>query len=271
MDWVSHIIDLLGRVRERRPLIQNITNFVVMNTTANALLAIGASPVMSHAPQELEDMLGLADALVINIGTLDKFWIESMYKAAELATDMGKPIVLDPVGSGATRLRTEVSLNLLRRYNISVVRGNFSEMASLLGSSVRTRGVDTSTYSREHAKKISVEVAREFGLVAAVTGPTDYISDGDIVLWTSNGHPMLGRVTGTGCIATALIGAFIAVSDPLDAGLSALTIFGIAAEKAFEEAMGPGTFHVKLYDWLYRIDGDLIRERAEVGSFEAEG
>ena len=266
VEWIS---SLLNRVRESRPLVQNITNYVVMNTTANALLAIGASPVMAHSIDELEDMLSLADALVINIGTLDRFWIESMYKAAEIASKLDKPVILDPVGSGATRLRTEVSLKLLKEYSITVVRGNYSEMASLLGDSIRTRGVDTSTYSEEGAKKISIEVAERYGVVAAVTGPIDYVSDGDKIYWISNGHPMLGRVTGTGCIATALIGAFTAVGEPLEATASALTVFGIAAEKAFEESDGPGSFHIKLYDWLYKVDSRLIEEMARVDWGEA--
>ena len=269
MSRVGWISSLLDRVRERRPLVQNITNYVVMNTTANALLAIGASPVMAHSIDELEDMLGLADALVINIGTLDRFWIESMYKAAEIASRMDKPIVLDPVGSGATRLRTDVSLKLLKNYSITVVRGNYSELASLIGDSIRTRGVDTSAYSEEGAKKISIDVAERYDVVAAVTGPVDYVSDGGRIYWVSNGHPMLGRVTGTGCIATALIGAFVAVGEPLEATTSALTVFGVAAEKAFEESSGPGSFHMKLYDWLYRVDSKLVMEMARVDWGEA--
>ena len=261
----------LMRVRESKPLVQNITNYVVMNTTANALLAVGASPVMAHAVEELEDMLNLADSLVINIGTLDSRWIESMYKAVEIAGRLGKPVVLDPVGAGATRLRTETALNLLSKDSITVVRGNYSEMASLLGEDVKTRGVDTSTYSPEGAKKISIEVARKYDVVAAVTGPIDYVSDGSTYYKISNGHPMLGRVTGTGCIATALIGAFIAVGEPLLATASALSIFGITAEKAIEESDAPGTFHIKLYDWLYKIDEKTVREYARVERYGVEG
>ncbi len=261
MDW---IIRALEKLREKKPLVQNITNYVVMNTTANALLAIGASPVMAHAVDELEDMLKLADALVINIGTLDEHWIRSMEEAARLAASMGKPVVLDPVGAGATRLRTKTALRLLEVGKISVVRGNFGEINALLGSYGGTRGVDSAVYDKEKARELAEKASREFGVVVAVTGPVDYVSDSKETYAVENGHPMLGRVTGTGCIATALIGAFLAVEDPLKATVSALTVFGVVAEKAFEEAPYPGSFHAKLYDWLYRVDSNILEKYARV-------
>ena len=261
MKWIAESLD---RMRRKRPLVQNITNFVVMNTTANALLAVGASPVMAHARGELEEMLGIADALVINIGTLDEHWIASMMEAVRTAKRLKKPVVLDPVGAGATRLRTETALQLLEEGEIAVLRGNFGEIAALLGEHGKTRGVDSAAYSPDEARELAIEASREFGTVVAVTGPVDYVSDGEKTYTVENGHEMLGRVTGTGCMVTAITGAFAAVEKPLRAAVSALVVFGVAAEKAYDEAPYPGTFHVKLYDWLYRIDGELVKKLARV-------
>ncbi|USS41750.1 hydroxyethylthiazole kinase [Thermococcus aggregans] len=265
MEWIGRALE---KLREKKPLVHNITNYVVMNTTANALLAIGASPVIAHAIEELEDMIALADALVINIGTLDEHKIYSMLKAVEIAKNLKKPVILDPVGAGATKLRTKTSLMLLEVGDISVVRGNFGEMAALLGEQGKTRGVDSLTYDKEAAKDLAKAVAKEFGVIAAVTGAIDYVSDGRRTYAIENGTPMLGRVTGTGCMTTAIIGAFLAVEEPLKASVAGLTTFEIAAEKAFEESPYPGSFHVKLYDWLYRIDGEVIKERAKVREVE---
>ncbi|USG99003.1 hydroxyethylthiazole kinase [Thermococcus argininiproducens] len=265
MRW---IIEALEKVREKRPLVHNITNYVVMNTTANALLAIGASPVMAHAIEELEEMVALANTLVINIGTLDEHKIYSMMKAVKTAKDLKKPVILDPVGAGATKLRTKTSLRILEAGEISVIRGNFGEIAALLGEHGKTRGVDSAVYDEQVAKKLARDASKEFNTVVAVTGPVDYVSDGEKVYAIENGTPLLGRVTGTGCMATAIIGAFLAVEDPLKATIAGLISFEIAAEKAFEDSPYPGTFHTKLYDWLYRIDGDLIMKRAKVKEVE---
>ncbi|WP_048146833.1 hydroxyethylthiazole kinase [Pyrococcus abyssi] len=260
---MNFIVEALNEVRKRKPLVHNITNFVVMNTTANALLALGASPVMAHAEEELEEMIGLADAVVINIGTLDSWWRKSMIKAVEIANEMKKPIVLDPVGAGATKLRTKVALEILDR-GVTVLKGNFGEISSLLGEFGKTRGVDSSEYDEEKAKVLALSAAKEFNTTVAVTGAVDYVSDGGKVFAIYNGHKLLERVTGTGCIVTAITGAFVAVTEPLRAAISSLVVFGIAAEKAYEEAKYPGSFHVKLYDWLYRIDGEVIRKYAKV-------
>lgn len=265
MKWIA---ENLRKVREKRPLVQNITNFVVMNTTANALLAIGASPVMAHAKEELEDMLRIANALVVNIGTLDEWWISSMEKAVKIASELKKPIVLDPVGAGATKLRTQTALKLLEAGEIAILRGNFGEIKALIGEHGKTRGVDSAGYDKEEALNLALTAAKEFNTTVAVTGPIDYISNGKKVFVVENGHPMLGKVTGTGCIVTALMGAFVAIDEPLRASTSALAVFGIVAEKAYEEAPYPGSFHVKLYDWLYRVDEALIEEKAKVREIE---
>ncbi len=266
---MQRIAENLKKLREKKPLVQNITNFVVMNTTANALLAIGASPVMAHALQELEDMLAISDSLVINIGTLDANWVESMKMAIKIAGDLDKPVVLDPVGAGATNYRTTISRNLLKKGNISILRGNFSEIQALIGKG-ETRGVDATGYNEENARDLAIKASERFKTTVAVTGKTDFVSDGNKVFAIKNGTPMLGRVTGTGCMVTAIMGAFLGVTEPVSAAVSSLVTFEVAAEKAYEESPYPGGFHIKLYDWLYRIDGEMINERMKVSEVGVE-
>jgi len=257
----------LKELRRRRPLVHNITNFVVMNTTANVLLAIGASPVMAHAIEELEEMINIADSVVINIGTLDESWVESMIHAVKIANEYEKPVILDPVGAGATRYRTSTALKLIEIGDIYILRGNYSEIKSLIGEKGRTRGVD-SISSGEDAKDVAVKASEMFNTTAVVTGKVDYVSNGKKCYAIENGTPMLAWVTGTGCMLTSIMGAFSAVASPLDAAIASLLTFEIAAEKAEEEAPYPGSFHMKLYDWLYRIDEELIRKRKKVREIE---
>src|SRR5205085_1901099 len=179
---------LLGRVRERRPLVHHITNMVVMNDTANITLAIGASPVMAHALEEVEEMVRLAGALVLNIGTLTPEQIEAMLRAGKRANELGIPIVLDPVGAGATHLRTQSALRLLRELNISVVRGNASEVGTLVGVAAETRGVDSISLA-EDREVVAGRGAHMFGCTVAITGARDVIADGQRMAWVENGHP----------------------------------------------------------------------------------
>ncbi|MEJ2233671.1 MAG: hydroxyethylthiazole kinase [Syntrophobacterales bacterium] len=244
---------LLEKLRDERPLVHNITNYVVMNFTANTLLAMGASPVMAHAADEVEEMVSLASALVINIGTLSKHWIESMLKAGRRANELGVPIILDPVGSGATSFRTNTFRNLVKELRLSVVRGNSSEILSIASDSIRTKGVET-THGVEQALETAREVATEIDSVAAITGPVDLITDGKRVIRCSNGHPMLGSVTGTGCAATVTIAAFASVTnDPLEATCAGLAFFGLAGEHAGTKTSSPGSFITSLLDALYEI------------------
>jgi hydroxyethylthiazole kinase len=248
----------LQRMRDKAPLVHNITNYVVMNSTANALLAAGASPVMAHAPEEVADMVGVASALVLNIGTLSTPWIEAMLIAGRAANAKGIPVVLDPVGCGATPFRTETAERLLRELEITVLRGNASEVLSCTSCSGRTRGVD-STISSLEIMEDARETARKLGCVVAVTGKVDVVTDGALTLLVSNGHPMLSRITGTGCAATAMIGAFCgAGDDPVSDAASALAFFGFAGERAAARSAGPGSFWVAMLDELASVrPGDL--------------
>jgi hydroxyethylthiazole kinase len=254
----------LREVRERKPLVHQITNYVVMNETANATLALGALPVMAHAREEVEEMVGLASALVLNIGTLSPHWVEAMLLAGRAANARGVPIVLDPVGAGATRYRTDTAKRLLDELEIAVVRGNVGEVATLVGIEAEVRGVESMDGST-HPGTVARKAAQAFGTVAAVTGPVDSISDGgDALHGVGHGHELLAAVSGTGCMATAITGCFLAVKPdaPVEAAVEALAAFGIAAEDAAQEARGPGTFHAALYDALAGLTPDVLDSRA---------
>ena len=252
----------LRELRERRPLVHQITNYVVMNETANATLALGALPVMAHAPQEVEEMAALAGALVLNIGTLSEHWVEAMILAGKATS---APIVLDPVGAGATRYRTETARRLLSELDVAVVRGNAAEIAILAGREAEIRGVE-SIGANDAPGEIARQAAKALGTIAAVTGPIDYVSDGERLIAIANGHELMGTVSGTGCMATAITGAFLATKPhaPLEAAAEALVAFGVAGEDAAGEAKGPGTFHAALYDALYNLDPATLDSRARV-------
>jgi hydroxyethylthiazole kinase len=252
----------LGLIRGRKPLVHQITNFVVMNETANATLAIGALPVMAHALQEVEEMASAASALVLNIGTLSDEWVESMIAAGRAANAAGVPIVLDPVGAGATEYRTDTSRRLLDVLEIAVLRGNAAEIATLAGRDAEIRGVEA--VGGGGGPELAREASSLLGPVVAVTGPVDHVSDGQAVNSVANGQELLGAVTGTGCMATAITGCFLGVrgDDPLAAATEALVAFGVAGEDAAEDAKGPGTFHAALYDALYALDPEKLDSRA---------
>jgi hydroxyethylthiazole kinase len=254
----------LRAVRERKPLVHNITNFVVMNFTANALLAMGASPVMAHAFDEVEEMVSHAGALVLNTGTLTNEWVAAMIAAGRKATEEIIPIVLDPVGSGATKLRTQSARKILAETRVSVVRGNASEILSLQDDKTRTKGVDA-VHDVDEAGRTAGILAAELGSTLAITGPVDLITNGRRVVRVSNGHPLMASVTGTGCTATAAVGAFLAVDrDPVSAAATALAFFGLAGELAGDSAAAPGSFMIKMLDALFTITPDQLQRDCKI-------
>jgi hydroxyethylthiazole kinase len=253
----------LERIRERTPLVHNITNFVVMNDTANVLLAVGASPVMAHAIDEVRDMVAHAGALVLNIGTLEDAWIESMLAAGAEANRRGVPVVLDPVGAGATPLRTGSVERILDKVRVALVRGNGGELSVIAGLAGQVRGVDSVAASAPEAAARTV--AARTGGAAVASGAVDYAADATRAAQIRNGDPMLGRITGSGCMATALCGAFLAVEpDPFLAGVEAMIAFGIAGELAARISSGPGTFRANLIDAVANLDRAAIQERTRV-------
>jgi hydroxyethylthiazole kinase len=252
-------------LRERKPLIHQITNYVVMNETANATLALGALPVMAHAVEEVEEMTRLASALVLNIGTLSERWVEAMLLAGAAASERAIPVVLDPVGAGATGYRTDTARRILDVVGVTVLRGNAGEIATLVGAQAEVRGVESISTGIAPAE-LAGQAARLLGVIASVTGPVDHVSDGERVLTVSNGHELLATVTGTGCMSSAMTGCFLAAKpgEPLEAAAEALAAFGVAAEDAAAGADGPGTFHARLYDALYALDPATLDGRARV-------
>ena len=250
-------------VRERKPLVHQITNYVVMNETANATLALGALPVMAHAREEVAEMARLAGALVLNIGTLSPHWVDAMLIAGKSANEAGVPVVLDPVGAGATTYRTETARRILDEVNVAVLRGNAGEVATLVGVEAEVRGVE-SIAAADDAAAIARVAASTLGVVASVTGPVDHVSDGERAAAIANGDPLLAAVTGTGCMSSAITGCFLAVAEPFEAAVAALAAFGVAGEDAAREAKGPGSFHVGLYDALAALEPESLDERARI-------
>lgn len=261
MTQAKEIWNDVEKIRAQAPLVHNITNYVVMNTSANALLALGASPVMAHAIEEVEEMVAIAGALVINIGTLSDPWIRSMFAAARAAGKRGIPIVLDPVGAGATRLRTNTALALLSEAPATIIRGNASEIRALALAEGATKGVD-SRHQAEDALAAAQSLYQSFGSVVSISGAVDLIVGGGPTIRIANGHPLMPRVTGLGCSASALTGAFAAVNPlPAKAAAHAMAIMGIAGALAAEKAAGPGSLQLHFLDALYNLSYDDLAKR----------
>ena len=254
----------VAALRAKAPVVHNITNFVVMNTTANALLALGASPVMAHAEEEMAQMVGISSALVINIGTLSPAWVKAMFSAAEHAAKRGLPIVLDPVGAGATDYRTRTARELLAAVPVAILRGNASEIMALCGAGAGTKGVD-SVDAAQDAVSAAQHLPKTHGPAVCISGATDHVVGAGGVIRVHNGHPLMTRVTGLGCTASALCGAFAAVTaDPALAAAQAMTVMGLAGEMAAARAQGPGTLQLHFLDALYRLGESEITQWARV-------
>jgi hydroxyethylthiazole kinase len=252
------VYDLLDRVRQQKPVVHHLTNWVTIYDCAQVVKTLGASPVMAHAPEEAAEMAQIASALVLNIGTLTVDFVEAMKLAAQSANKKGIPVVLDACGAGATALRDRKCLELLNEVRIDVIKGNASEVARVSGESVKTRGVDATEVSGDLvllAEKLAVQ--RKAAVV--ITGKVDIITDGRQTHLVKNGHPLMARVVGTGCMATSVIGAFVAVEPDLSlASACALACYGIAAEVAAEKASGPASFKERLFDCLYNLDRESV-------------
>lgn len=259
----------LNSIRHTAPLIHNITNYVVMNTTANALLALGASPVMAHATNEVEDMVKLATALVINIGTLSDDWVEAMGKAMHCAQQLNKPIVFDPVGVGATPYRTVTARKLISTATPTIIRGNASEIAAIATQQTTTKGVD-STQQSEAVIFTAQTLAQTYHCTVVISGAVDLIVSEKQVIRIENGHPLMAKVTGMGCTATAIIGAFSAVNpDSTIAAAHAMAVMGISGEIAAEKATGPGSLQVHFLDTLHNLTLADIAARLKLNILSA--
>lgn len=263
----KRIAEIADAVREKRPLVHCITNYVTVNDCANALLAVGASPVMADDEREIADIVAIASALVINIGTLNERTIRSMESAGKEAAKRGIPVILDPVGAGASKLRTETALSLIAEIPFAVIRGNASEIRTLATGTGTTRGVDASesdaaTDRFDALKDEAARLAQKTGAVIAITGATDIVSDGAKAYAIRNGHPLMGRITGSGCMLSAITGAFATTrtGSPIDAVAAALATMGLAGEKAAraEAKRGTGRFRASLIDALSYLDARAV-------------
>jgi hydroxyethylthiazole kinase len=254
---------LLQEVREANPLIHNITNVVVTNFTANGLLSLGASPVMAYAVEEVADMAKIAGALVLNIGTLNETEIRAMLIAGKSANQHGVPVILDPVGAGATTYRTETARKIIEHVKVSVIRGNAAEIANIAGESWDIKGVDAGETQGRNKVELAISTARKWNLVVIITGEQDVITDGSTTYVVHNGHPLLTKVTGTGCLLTSVVGAFSAVQDNLlVASVSAVCAYGVAAEMAARSTAGrgPGSFQIEFLNQLSLITANDITQ-----------
>jgi len=257
-DFAHRAAGDLAAIRAKRPLVHTLTNRVAVNYTANALLAMGASPIMAHAGSEVEEIADIADALVLNIGTLSEDRTHPMLRAAKKMNALGKPVVFDPVGSGASTFRTFFARRIVEEIQLFAIRGNASEIVSLGGEPIRSKGVDAA-HGVADALAAAKRLAETHRTVCAVTGPVDIITDGHRILQVENGHPLMARMTGSGCAATAVLAAFAAVDpSPLPAAAGALSFFGLAGEIAGRRSAGPGSFMIELLDALYALAPETL-------------
>lgn len=266
MENIQTIAKLLTEVKAKNPLVHQITNYVTVNDCANIVLALGGSPVMADDEAEVEEMVTIASALVINIGTLNARTVKSMLLAGKKANQLGIPVVLDPVGVGATNFRTDTAARLIQEIQLAVLRGNMSEIKMLAGIETKTRGVDSGDTVEGNAggKEIAENLAKKLHCTIAITGAQDIISDGIRTSFINNGHPILAKVTGTGCMATALIGCYSGViSDKTEnyfwAANAGIMTMGVAGEKAWANlppSEGIGSFKTNLFDSIYKLTPD---------------
>ena len=264
---------MLGNVRERAPLVHNITNYVTVNDCANILLACGASPIMSDDPEEVEEITSICGGLNINIGTLNGQTIESMFLAGGRANELEHPVLLDPVGAGASELRTDTALDLLEEVKFAAVRGNISEIITLAYGNGTTKGVDAdeedqlNASNRDSVIRFASEFAEEYETVVAITGATDVITDGRRVCLIQNGHPMMSRITGTGCMLSAMTTAFLAANpeQPFEAVCAAVCAMGLAGELAHKRLSpleGNASYRNYIIDAIYHMSGAQLEEGA---------
>jgi hydroxyethylthiazole kinase len=260
----KELVDLFSAVREKRPLVHHITNYVTVNDCANITLCAGGAPVMAEAPEEVEEMAMAAGALVLNIGTLNAAQVKSMILAGRMANDRKIPVILDPVGAGATRFRTGTVERLMDSIEITVLKGNAGEIGVLAGAGGKVRGVDSHGLAGD-AVAIAKDFAKSAGFVVAVSGAEDIVTDGKKTLLVRNGHPLMGSISGTGCMAASVAGTFAAVSDDrVRATAAAFAALGIAGEKAAAKAAGPFSFKTAFFDEMAALTPVEFSRRAKI-------
>ncbi|WP_027417936.1 hydroxyethylthiazole kinase [Aneurinibacillus terranovensis] len=263
-DINQQVADLLTKVREANPLIHNITNVVVTNYTANGLLALGASPVMAYAVEEVADMAKIAGALVLNMGTLTSQTVEAMLVAAKSANENGVPVIFDPVGAGATPYRTEVARRIVKEIKLALIRGNAAEIAHVVGEAWEIKGVDAGVGTGD-VEELARKASKQLHTVVVITGEVDVVASSTVTYTVHNGDKMLTQVTGTGCLLTSILGAFAAVEKNIPlAAAAGLTVYGVAAQIARQTVSAPGSFQIALLDSLYEVTEAHVAEMAQI-------
>ena len=262
------IYNTLEEVRDQAPIVHHLTNWVTIYDCANIVKVFGASPVMAHSSEEVEEMAGIASALVLNIGTLTSRFVASMKRAAKVANEKGIPVVLDVCGAGATTLRNTKAAELINETKIDIIKGNASEVASVAGFDAQTKGVDSGEV-KEDLKQVAQNLAKEKNCTVVITGKEDIVADSENIYLVKNGDILMSKIVGTGCMAASVIGTFAAVESNLaKASVSALSCFGIAAEIAAEASSGVGTFKEKLFDAAHSLTQAQVAERQKVEKIE---
>ena len=264
----------IENVRKNVPLVHNITNYVTVNDVANVLLACGGSPIMSDEPEDVEDITTICGGLNINIGTLNKSSIEGMYRAGKRANELGHVVLLDPVGAGASALRTNTAVGLMDKISFTAIRGNISEIKTLALGSGTTKGVDADVAdavteeSLDSAVKFAKDLAKKTGSIIAITGAIDLVADSDRCYVIRNGKPEMGRITGTGCQLSGMMTAFLVANPeaPLDAAAAAVCTMGLAGEigwSRMQEGDGNSTYRNRIIDAIFNMDGKTLDEGAK--------
>lgn len=257
-------IRVLSKAREQKPVVHAITNWVTANEVAGALQAIGARPIMAIASEEVAEITARAQALVLNMGTPSPARIEAMLRSGHQANNDGLPILFDPVGAGASKLRIESSKKILSELQMTVIRGNQAEIGILAGKEGLLAGVDA-VFGPDDLEQASRHLSQKTGAVVVASGPQDLIVSSEKKAIVENGHPMMKTITGMGCMLTAVIGAFNAVeSDPMVATVSAVAFFGLAGERAALHAKGPGTFKIAFFDALFSMTPDQLKKEMKI-------
>ena len=264
----------LENVRKNVPLVHNITNYVTVNDVANVLLACGGSPIMSDEPLDVEDITSICGGLNINIGTLNHSSIKGMFLAVKKANELNHPVLLDPVGAGASKLRTDTAVNLIKEIKFTVIRGNISEIKTLALGSGTTKGVDADVADAvteenlDSAVKFVKDFAKKSGAIVAITGAIDLVSDADTCYVIRNGRPEMGKITGTGCQLSGLMTAYL-VANPdnlLEAAAASVCVMGLAGEigwKNMKSEDGNSTYRNRIIDAIYNMDADTLNKGAK--------
>ncbi len=268
MDFIKFFSEILESIKSEKPVIHHITNYVTVNDCANIVLALGGSPVMADDPNEVEEMVSLASSLVLNVGTLNQRTAESFILAGKKANSLGIPVILDPVGVGATKLRNETVKNIIKDIDVSVLKGNMSEIKYIYDNTGMTRGVDSVDDSMDGGKEIALNLAKRLNCIVVITGKIDIVSDGEKTFYIDNGHKILSKVTGTGCMITSLIALCCGTKyNSLISTMMGVMIMGIAGEKAYEvldNEENYGSFRVKLIDAIGNFKLEDIKKRGKV-------